>query len=162
MQDILPRSGLYLRETNMIDGARFARLFGEVWRTLPLFARRRMLRYFRGGKLLERVLTGGPSPAILITAEPLDGAGLGSWQQKRGAFLFWCEAVNHLPDIHLRTLIAHELAHCVLSASGADTDDEVWVRELNIEWGYDEDALDNWIEECAPDWILSPVEENNQ
>lgn len=152
MIGIVPRSNLYLRETDLIDGHRFARLFGEVWRTLPLFARRRMLRYFRDGWALEAMITGGPSPAILITAEPIEGGGLGCWRQKRGAFFFWAEAVNRLPDTHLRTLIAHELVHCVLTASGEDSSDEMWVRETNIEWGYDENALDDWIEEHAPEW----------
>src|SRR5205814_873971 len=45
---ILPRSGLYLEPVGHGDQARFAGLFAQTWRGLPHYARRTMLRYWRG------------------------------------------------------------------------------------------------------------------
>jgi hypothetical protein len=44
---ILPRSGLYLEAYGHGDDERFARLFAETWKQIPLWASRAMLRHWR-------------------------------------------------------------------------------------------------------------------
>jgi hypothetical protein len=157
LRPIVPRQNIYLRESPLIDGERFARLFKEVWQRISLGARRHLLRNFREGQSFESDLTGGPSPAIVITPyypdcgesdlESAVGQWTGQkWGRQRGVFSFWAHAVNILPDEHLRTLIAHELCHCFVDEVGGDTLDEYMVRNVNDEFfGSDEYALSAWM-----------------
>ena len=118
---------------------RFDGMFVNVWKSLPLAARRRMLRYFRSST---------PIPFVVALTPQIDDDQhtLGIWKSGSRCFLFWSEAVERLPDTLLRTLIAHELAHCCIDAYGhSDNNDEEFARELSTTWGYDEEALDDWI-----------------
>lgn len=66
---ILPRSGLYLPQFGYADDRRFARIFRETWLSLPLWARRRMLRHWREdsrrviGDLMVTKATRGKAPS---------------------------------------------------------------------------------------------------
>ncbi len=46
---ILPRHGVYLFCVAG-DGRRFARLFGQTWRKMPFWARRRLLKHWRAAR----------------------------------------------------------------------------------------------------------------
>jgi Zn-dependent protease with chaperone function len=145
----MPRSKLYLQSSGLADEARFVKLFKETWKAFPLWARRPMLRYYREGDTLETAISGGPSPAIIIIPEPAEDNALGCWRAKRGSFFFWADAVNALPDEHLRTLIAHELTHSYLSATEyyAPGQEEDFVAELIAQWGFDDHALSDYLYE---------------
>jgi hypothetical protein len=68
--DIISRNNLFLRGTDLVDEQRFVELFQEVWKSHWLGHRRALLAYFRDRQCLENWYTGGPSPAIFITANP--------------------------------------------------------------------------------------------
>src|SRR5262245_54139912 len=102
---------------------RFTEHFYAVWRSLPLGSRRRMLHYFRAS---------APAPVMVVIWPPIfdaDTKTLGMWKRGSRCFYFWDAIVDTLPDNLLRTLIAHELAHCCIDAyDHSDTNDEEAAR----------------------------------
>ena len=59
---------------------------------------------------------------------------------------FWAPAVDRMPEECLATLVAHELGHVLLRARGRrPTEEELVVRRLLWEWGFDEERLDDWL-----------------
>ena len=72
---------------------------------------------------------------------------------------FWAEAVDRLPDEHLQTFIAHELAHVHLMTHDCHHTDNYGLAESEVsetldEWGFDEGAMWTWQEENWPEYYL--------
>jgi hypothetical protein len=123
------------------NGPRFASLFRDTWKRLPLWARRRILGHWRSGSdgRGNRFSLWGP------TIELLDGwscrdEGSGEPDSLRGdiacvgcaghVLRFFAPIVDRMPDSVVCDLIAHELAHVIQYAFGAriETDKETCDR----------------------------------
>lgn len=157
---LVKSSGLYLSIANHCDHRYFARVFRDTWRLIPLRDRRRAVRYWQDHR--PEYLPAGPTPivAVLFDWSSREAATMGAWMPNQFALRFWSPAVRVLPEIHLRTLIAHEIAHVVYRTypafegeGGYDPTDpfdpeELGVRELNRDWGFDEEAFDDCAAAC--------------
>ena len=145
---ILPRSGLWLFHTDG-NGPRFARLFAETWRRVPLCGRRRILKFWR-----EHRPSGGPSrgwPHIELIEDKSnfhhsDGEGevVGQAQKRGGQLAFKSGAVDNAPVETVVAMIGHELAHVyhyavdpVYSQAGCDCEGPVF--DVLVDWGFDPD-----------------------
>ncbi len=134
---LLPRHDIYLSATGC-DGRRFASLFRETWKRIPLWGRRRMLGHWRATaptlegwlaiqqQLEQHGIKRRPDPEphywmlphLELTSDPLRNDVL-AWTSDRGDRLkFHGEPVATMPDDVVQDLIAHELAHVMQSADG--------------------------------------------
>jgi hypothetical protein len=159
---IIPRSGIYLSAHGHGDDRRFARLFKETWLSLPLLARRMMLRHWHE----ERRGIGGfwGTPTTSPTIELLSGwfpTESSLWEAMDGmpeaeqplaqvfggghTVRFWSTAVDDMPDDLARRLIAHELAHVHQFACGrSGVDCEADAEQLACSWGYPGGTIREW------------------
>ncbi len=132
IRPIVKSSGLYFRDDGNIDAARFARLFKEVWKAIPMRDRKVMVKHWRSQKAAfvaliqpgESVaqLQKMPWPRIEVLSWPPDfqecygicfpGRAFGSVSR----LAFWAFAVEKMPDQIIKTVIAHELGHAYLFA----------------------------------------------
>lgn len=152
---LLPRHGIFLSAPHG-GGERFARLFLETWRRLPLFVRRSVLRHWR-----TDVSPASPvGPAIELLAEwstRVRGRGLGgAWGGARDhghTLRFWAKIVAAFSDELVRDLIAHEVAHVYQWSVGWELDemncveveeDANWMLDG---WGFSATAMDAWATE---------------
>ena len=137
---LLPRHEIYLSATGC-DGRRFASLFRETWKRLPLWARRRMLGHWRakaptlkGWLTLQQLgeqngIRRKPDPKpqywmcplIKLTSDPLPDDVLGMVNDRGVRLSFHGEPVAAMPDDVVQDLIAHELIHVVQTALGIRT-----------------------------------------
>jgi hypothetical protein len=182
---IMPRSGLYVREYQDVDAPHFAAVFRSTWLSLPMWARRPMLKRWRDyrhhyaatgiNEETRATLLRMPCPLIEIDWSDVGGRqlegekinALGAYRApKFGSgisprFCFWSEAVRTMPDDALSTLIAHELAHAYLDATGQavkqtggdDKDEEFDVADILNDWDYCDNAL--WALGPIHDWITA-------
>ena len=178
---LLPRHGVKLHAPDG-GGARFAQLFRETWRRLPLYARRRILALWR-----EPVDDRGqgirpPADSVerRLEIEVAWRGAQGDWAccRDRGhTIYFWTEFVSAIPDDLVPDLIAHELAHVHQWACGHDLASGLaqtrmgWVEfgtlEIEIDadeqaddWGSSSTALEDWCVEHGVLEILEPISEN--
>jgi hypothetical protein len=160
---IIPRSGIYLSGHGHGDDRRFARLFKGTWLTLPLAARRKMLRHWRHD---ERRGIGGfwGTPTTSPTIELLSGwfpTESALWEAMDGlpeaeqplaqtfggghTLRFWSRALDPMPDDLVRRLVAHELAHVHQFACGrSGADCEAFAEQLASCWGYPGGPIREW------------------
>ncbi|MEI7837617.1 MAG: hypothetical protein WCK05_14555 [Planctomycetota bacterium] len=150
---LLPRHGIRLFVVDG-DGPRFANLFRETWQRLPLWARCRLLRYWRTPFCKGQPR--GMYPAFELISGKSDffwrGDSGNAWGQcgMRGYSLAF--AADHLAEAgetETRYTVAHELAHVYMFAikdpshAGDDATAE-WAHDLVdeqlTEWGYDLDT----------------------
>jgi len=152
---IIRRNGLFLYWIDG-DGPRFARLFAETWRQLPLWARRRILRYWRethprtsNDTLVE---VEPPWPHIELLADKSDFHWRGNSKDamaqtvKGKLFAFKSSVMDTMPDAEVLFTIAHELAHAFYFA-GDDIEEhfsdpewaDIEADELADLWGFDRD-----------------------
>lgn len=114
---ILPRSGLYLFAVDG-KGKRFASIFANTWRKLPLGVRRRLLKHWRAVK----VPAGRPWPHIELIAGKSDfrRGNSGNARGQTGAlghtFAFKSTKIDKMAPHEVEWAIAHELAHAYLYA----------------------------------------------
>lgn len=176
---IMPRSGLYLDHWNCSDeqAHRFAEVFRQTWKRLPMWARRPMLKDWRNWRdyfislcadeKTREEIAAIPVPALSIDCFLRGGTddALAAYYGHYGrAIQFWKPAVEMMPDDVLSTLIAHELAHAYLHATGRAPskqpgyvplpkedewldDEEAMVRETMNEWDFEDSAIDEWLHE---------------
>lgn len=142
------------------DAGRFATLFRSTWKQLPLYARRAMLRYWRGQ----------PPPTMLLSPTiELTEAFTGFWRRgdysirDRDAYAVTSAAgfklsfnavlFGDMPDDVACNLIAHELAHVCQWAwrtdheqpVGADPEEaEEEADDITTDWGYPPEMFDDW------------------
>jgi hypothetical protein len=152
-QVIIARNRIYLRTFSggADQQARFVRAFRRTWKRLPLGDRRRLLKHWRENCPLALVRNGHYSPLVEVqygwqarNEEPLAG----SWRSSTHRLFFLAPAVVLMPNRHLDTLIAHELAHAALTAAGCDDKNDEELAEGIVDlWGFDQYALIRWIVE---------------
>lgn len=112
-----PRHPIFVRVGYRAEGGeRFARLFRETWRRLPLCARRTILAYWR----CEPIPALPIKPDIeLLSYWPGQRRGRGLRSDKAAVYhhgysmKFWWKIVAAYPDNVVMDLIAHELAHVI-------------------------------------------------
>jgi len=151
---LLARHDIHLQDFGSEkQGARFAAVFRDTWQRLPLSARRALLAHWRAPDVFCFDSRRSPRVAIVHYLSRVDDPDvMGVCRLKGHEFQFQVGAVAALPDEHLATLIAHELCHGYLAAKKhPDADGSEWeenlVQEINgIEWGFDEDALDDYCD----------------
>ncbi|MBI2806097.1 MAG: hypothetical protein HYX68_14040 [Planctomycetes bacterium] len=159
---VVPTSRLWLPRWEIGDDKRFALIFRDTWKRVPIRARRLMVRHWRTCPIW--LMQGLWSPTISLTDDwefsdvcgrkPKDLGGCG-----RGghSLYFFAPIVDAMPVQHVGELIAHELAHAVQYASGdlpqtnrelprCWDDTETFADEIMHEWGFDPWAMDDWIE----------------
>lgn len=149
---VVPRQPVYLSAPRE-GGERFARLFTETWRRLPLGVRRRILGYWR----TDLYAFPPSTPSIELLADwPHRQAGpdllgtLGACSGCGHSLRFWAKIVAIMPDDLVRDLIAHELAHVYQWARGWDLDivgnckaEEDARRNVEC-WGFSSTAFFEW------------------
>jgi hypothetical protein len=130
-------------------GEAFAHLFREVWAGVPLAVRRRLLAYWRSEKVCPRI-------ALTVGELTMRGQNLTSAACEPNGFALWFSPLFDLQAScgvekmarHVRSTIAHELAHvfqrekdfetCVM----AEADQQLYDRleeeadALATAWGY--------------------------
>ena len=113
-------SGLYLEGYGAADDARFARVFSETWRSLPLWFRRRCVRFWTTMRTHPDAIVPRIEVADVMSDWFRDDSDIAIAQcGMMGRLLTFCgPVVDAMPDDVLRILIAHELAHVHQWASG--------------------------------------------
>ena len=155
---ILPRHRVYVFDLSLSNGGeRFAENFKRTWKRLPLGPRRRILAAWKCG---DSGTIGRTTVLVSPQIELVDG-----WSGRRDAvgaaganghlLRFFAPDIRRMPDNLVEDLIAHELAHVYQGALRMldwDETDELQVavdeQEADIlmeEWGFDADALDDWL-----------------
>lgn len=156
---IVRSSRLYLSCTPYGDNGRFAFVFRETWRQIPLGDRRRLVAHWR--RNLDPLITLAPDETV-VADRVSSRAALAVTARKGCELRFAGRIADALPEAHLRTLIAHELGHVLAIAEGGSNaalqipreEEEEIVREiLHFRWQnsapadvFDEDSLDDWLE----------------
>jgi hypothetical protein len=124
---LLPGHSIYL-EVTAGNGRRFARVFQETWRRIPLGDRRCLLRYWKAE---------GPSCGIILSPQvelveftklielakradfPVDAKAVAGLTSHLGHKLFFnAKDADRMPDAVVGDLIAHELADTFQMATG--------------------------------------------
>lgn len=153
---------VFLEREAGLDVARFRALFVETWASLPLWARRRILAFWRSPgfprfgatvrvvRLLGETDMLGNEFAVRMNA-------IGAVSSGGRLVRFAGDWIDHLSDVAVRTLIAHELAHVLFCAEGRvytdeDPNDALSEEHLDVyetmgNWGYDDDVIS--LELCA-------------
>ncbi len=150
---LIRSSGIVLRTDANTDAARFARLFVETWRMIPLADRRLMRRghrypgdlwmgvgLFHDHQRWQRGPSGEAAAQFSVLSDHLELTVRNAWFAR-------------LPDEHARCIIAHELGHCVLSATSpyhlGDAFAEEDVAEQLRAWGFDDEARMDFEAGCG-------------
>jgi len=160
---LVPRRGLYLKvDADALGwlhpwklanpGEAFARCFREVWSTIPLGVRRRMLAYWRSRNV---------TPQFRIAFDELIRLGLDveSAAVARGACVLWfspefeAKAARGADRAvrHVRSTIAHELAHVFQWARDYET------RIRTTMSPQESDRLEKEADDLAGAWGHPPV-----
>lgn len=158
---IVSTSRLWLPKLGIGDDERFAVIFRNTWKKIPLWARRMMVKHWRTCPQFLR--PGFWSPAISmakdwaisdrVVRQPRDCAACGRCGH---CLFFYAPVVDAMPVQHVEELIAHELAHVVQDASGdcsqTDRSEPRWndpceeiADEIMNDWGFDPWAMDEWF-----------------
>lgn len=161
-------SGLHLLSHGLADEQRFAEVFRSVWRTIPLRDKRKMVanwRTFRDelrdsfAKANQsppaRMLKMMPKIEILNFKDDWFRSGekwvLAQCKDMGTVLSFKAAWVDALPEKHLATLVAHELAHVYqvsyLGEQHYDNDRELVEEQISDilgSWGFDQEALEEW------------------
>jgi hypothetical protein len=165
---LLQRRCIYLTDDGG-DSPRFARLFQETWKRIPLGARRRMLAYWRTGRNYGHIL----SPTVELASYQFRGRRDYAAVDHCGHRLrFRAKFFDRMSEDVVQDVIAHELAHVLQSAGGircvrewadgrahyvfSDGTDFGGNRDLEEDadftidcWGFDPEAVDRWALETG-------------
>lgn len=129
------------------NGKRFVTLFRQVWEAIPEQQRIKMRRRWRRKG----------QPIIILQVKPLfvfEGVRrypLASYLIETEEFHFRSTWIDKMPDEMVKILIAHELAHCLIIASGGALDVEVWKDELEVAEVLETSGLSDF---CLSRWII--------
>lgn len=157
------------------DGRRFARLFQQVWRRLPLGVRRELLRHWRTSRPYPRNSQNGPHwPHIELVAGKSDFSrgnsrdAMAQTCSSASSFAFDARSMDAISDAAVEVVIAHELAHAIYfidcrqeHMANAPYDDwgfsqaEYDADELAESWGFDAQAL--WESPANANGITTPA-----
>jgi hypothetical protein len=166
---LLPRHKVRLLYTVPADGQRFARLFREVWKRMPLGARRAILKHWKAGSRWHRPDDGYgyPCEGFSLDAEETaeysqgnSGARAMAQVDRDGHQLrFLWPAIKDGSDDQIRYCIAHELAHVYQFALGyADElseEDARWLPD-NPQLSYTTSSLEDDANVLVSWWGLLP------
>ena len=160
---LLPRHEIYLG-VMAGDGPKFAAAFHGTWSRIPLWARRRMLHFWRTGGKYGFAM----SPTInLVAYSPYGRKAFGVVDHCGHRLQFWAKRTDMMPSDVLEDLIAHELAHVLQDAAGircvkaysdgrtvnAYPDGTLFGGNQEIEedadlvmsrWGFNPESIDDW------------------
>jgi hypothetical protein len=168
---LVPRQPVFLSADGEVGGERFARLFRETWGRLPRYARRRILRVWRGLLAWGSPLAEAPrielvdawtaaegerDPSVAQVARQGAGARLLAMQLR-----FRAAAIERLPDALVMAAIAHELAHVEIRWRAPCQDgwwEEELVRQTVAGWGFDQEGVDAWLR-ANRRWLRSQAEQ---
>lgn len=136
-------------------GDRFASLFRLTWSRLPLWARREILGHWRcggAGGLFRHLV--GRIPKIELVGGWSGREALAAVRSNGHHLQFDAAVVREMPDHLVQDLIAHELAHVHQGATGLFYSMPLHVleqdaNELMEAWGFDADAMDDWLAEVG-------------
>ena len=149
---LAPRQPVYLFAPHG-DGVRFARLWGETWRRLPLGVRRALLRHWRSPEAIRYGVLQPPLIELLEDWGVREDGDLGAVSRGGHQIRFAADVVDAMPDDIVRDLIAHELAHVYQWAIGEDMtpdpefgflDIEECADEMVRDWGFGVESIDDW------------------
>jgi hypothetical protein len=170
---LLPRHQIYLW-VHEGDGQRFAAMFRQTWGRVPLWARRRMLQYWKHIPFVPSVYLSPDiyhalSPHIKLSDETISESRRAFAGVSRTGHLlrFRPKRIAAMPDDVMQDLIAHELAHVLQGAAGIHCIDEykdgrrlyayrdgtMFGGNYEIErdaddmmncWGFDSESIDQW------------------
>lgn len=162
---ILPHHRIAVDVFDEADGVRFAELFRQVWAKLPLSVRRGLLRHWRQGTGLLLFRAGDEGLAVHIELRPsLNGKAWGTHTADMGVFTFACPTWATMPDKSAMAVIAHELGHAWIAATGRSEEfrdqqrhdygdggdsykndpEEIEVRRIQAAWGFPDRDLTTW------------------
>lgn len=166
---ILPRHGVFAVLENPELGKRFCSLFQHVWKRIPLGARRKILDDFRiydasSESFNSRLLTGKPISVRVALRKRLEGTRAGYFNPNARLCVYSEKILVDAGDGVFENVVAHELGHAYLWATGKgeecaqleawdyatnpdsykDDPEELEVRKLMKQWGFDESAYDRW------------------
>jgi hypothetical protein len=169
---ILPRHGTYLF-CLAGDGERFAKLFRQTWRKLPLSDRRKILKYWRETyyRFFGDQVTPSPWPLVEMVPQKSNFSrgnsadAMAQYSHFHCSFAFEADAMDALPDHAVEATIAHELAHAVLCIEDAtyhldpaNTEYDAWgfsqseyfADKMAEDWGFDMEAQQAALLELYP------------
>ena len=140
-------SNLYLPSEGDGDREAFARIFGDVWFTIPERFRVSMVAEWRRG------ISGQESSPMIQLVRGYRYAG--GNEACGHTLLFNADVARLMQDRHLRDLIAHELGHVwhyaikgslVANPRATWNDRECEADRLAIHWGFDMSGLREWAD----------------
>ena len=167
---IAPDDQLYLSATDHGDDACFARLFREVWFTIPHSEREEMKEHWSsaGPGVIPNVI----GPLILLEAFSAlrDRRCRGNCESAGSVLRFFAPVIDQMPTEHVKSVIAHELGHVLHWSRGEaflpkppspeqikllgekvatalaylDSPAERWANAAAERWGFDPAAVDRW------------------
>ncbi len=161
---ILPRHRIAVDVFDNADGERFAELFRRVWQRLSLSVRRALLLHWRQGLSFAFSRACENSPAARIELRRSLPGVYGSHSSAVEVLSFACPTCSAMPDEAAQSVIAHELAHAWIAATGRSEDfrdrqhhdydkggeayhddpEEIEVRRIQAAWGFPDRNLRAW------------------
>lgn len=161
-QMIDPEHGLYLKAHGHGNERRFARLFREVWRQLPIQDRDSMLAHWANWSPADEHGMGHVSVSLENLSRLRHDRAVGDCAGMGMELKFYARVVDQLPDPLVRYVIAHELAHVLQVSRGQQLSpptghplgDKVAYLTNPVEpeadsiartWGFDGVGFDRWL-----------------
>jgi hypothetical protein len=160
--------GLYVRRNGHGNDQRFAQMFANVWRSIPLHHRAAMVAHWEQwapkdeGRLCLSIAMENLST---LRGSVGDCAAMGT------ELKFYARVMDMLPDDQAAYVIAHELAHVLQVSQGktlrpnphplgdavayANSPIEREPDEMAARWGFDGSRLNSWLE-ANVDWSAFP------
>lgn len=139
------------------NGHRFADLFRQVWRQIPLRDRRRLLKMWRQSRPIVWEASWPSFELVNGKSDFLRGnshEAIAQYKYHLQSFAFDSRYVDALSDDAVKSLIAHEMAHAALATVDAEdhlarceydssgfSDGEYDADEQAEFWGFDPDAM---------------------
>jgi hypothetical protein len=154
---LLPVHDVYLTPHGQGNECRFAGLFGTAWERIPQPDQQVILTHWRNCPWPQAILPHSPciellegwSEALLTrTYQRRASKALGHCGLDGHELRFRASVVDRMPEVHVLELIAHELAHVYLKATGDHSPPpicEVRADLIMARWGFDPFAMDQWL-----------------
>ena len=162
---LIPGRGLrfwLLNET--VSRQKFINAFRAAWRRMPRYVRKRIFDYWNNNT--PPIPQFFKSPNIQVSqrwASRHNGVhtrmAFGAVFNGGHEIRFWSDAIRLFPDELVQTLVAHELTHVFLMASGQNDEnyqtntelENLFGEEANVyinleNWGFDDAEIDVWVE----------------
>jgi len=169
---ICAKDGLYLIPIATSNGQQFANTFAEVWASIPETDKQSILDHWLTNQWLRSVGPYNPCIKLLAQTRNLDGiknwSSIATTNRNGHQITFEGAIMEHMPDMIVETLIAHELAVVKMLAAHAESSmliQDYEFGEIMNEWGYQLDAFRTWFGDnhCNMDgWLEEASSSNNK